>query len=113
MKKSILLIFSLIIVLSVPAFGADRVDMIVLLDNSVSVLPIYDRIQESLLRRIISEHLAPGDTFSLNTFSDYPEVEISREIKNEEDVNGYTCLLCSSAANGKSHGSHSRFKILI
>ena len=86
MKKSILIIFLLVAMLSVSVYGADRVDMIVLLDNSVSVLPIYNDIQESLLKRIISEHLNPGDTFSLLTFADYPEVEISREIKNEDDI---------------------------
>ncbi len=76
----------MIIALSGSVYGADRVDMIVLLDNSVSVLPYYDQIQESLLKRVISEHLVPGDTFSLITFADYPEVEISREIKNKADI---------------------------
>ncbi|HAK47625.1 MAG TPA: hypothetical protein DCO79_17110 [Spirochaeta sp.] len=95
MKKSILLIL-LILVLSASVFGVDRVDMIVLLDNSVSVLPFYDNIQNSLIKRIISEHLKPGDTFSLITFADYPEVEISREIKNDKDINeilAYSAIL--------------------
>ena len=96
MKKSLLLTILLILILSVSVFGADRVDMIVLLDNSVSVLPYYDDIQGSLLSRIISEHLKPGDTFSLLTFADRPEVEIAREIKNENDIEGilaYSALL--------------------
>ena len=86
MKKSIILIILMILMLSVSVFGADRIDMIVLLDNSVSVLPFYDQIQKSLLGKIISEHLKPGDTFSLITFADVPEVEISREIKNQGDI---------------------------
>lgn len=86
MKKSFVFIFLMVLLLSVSVFGADRVDMIVLLDNSVSVLPYYDQIQKSLLGRIISEHLKPGDTFSLITFADIPEVEISREIKSNTDI---------------------------
>ncbi len=96
MKKSIILFFFLVMILSTPVFGAERVDMIVLLDNSVSVLPYYEQIQDSLLKKIISEHLRPGDTFNLITFADFPEVEISREIKNEEDIEGilaYSSLL--------------------
>lgn len=85
MKKSIIIVF-LILILSASVFGVDRVDMIVLLDNSVSVLPYYDNIQNSLIKKIISEHLAPGDTFSLITFADYPEVEVSREIRNQDDI---------------------------
>ena len=85
MKKSLIIIL-LIFILSATVYGADRVDMIVLLDNSVSVLPYYDDIQNSLLKKIISEHLEPGDTFSLITFADTPEVEISREIRNKGDI---------------------------
>ncbi|MDC7225885.1 MAG: VWA domain-containing protein [Spirochaetales bacterium] len=95
MKKSILIVL-LILITSASVFGADRTDMIILLDNSVSVLPYYDNIQNSLIKRIISEHLLPGDTFSLITFADYPEVEISREIRNDEDISevlAYSAIL--------------------
>ena len=70
MKKSkgILIAVALFTILVIPLHAADRLDMIVLLDNSVSVLPIYDEIQESLLKRIITEHLEPGDSFSLISF---------------------------------------------
>ncbi|MBI9108746.1 MAG: VWA domain-containing protein [Spirochaetales bacterium] len=96
MKKSIILISLLVLILSVPLFGSDRIDMIVLLDNSVSVLPYYDEIQNSLLGRIVSEHLAPGDSFSLITFADTPEVEVSREIRGRDDIEkilAYSLLL--------------------
>jgi len=96
MKKSISLIFLFVLLLSAPLFGTDKVDMIVLLDNSVSVLPYYDEIQKSLLRKIVSEHLVPGDSFSLITFADSPEVEISREIRSRDDIDNilkYSSLL--------------------
>lgn len=88
MKKSTVFIILIFTILSVPVFSADRVDMVVLLDNSISVIPFYDKIQNSLLKKIISEHLQPGDTFNLLSFADSAEVEISREIKNDEDIKG-------------------------
>jgi hypothetical protein len=96
MKKSMILIFLFISLISAPVSSSDRVDMIVLLDNSISVLPFYDEIQTSLLGRIVSEHLAPGDSFNLITFADTPEVEVAREIRNRNDIENilsYSSLL--------------------
>ncbi len=96
MKKSVIFFIIFLLVLLSPVSGADRTDMVILLDNSVSVIPYYDRIQESLIGKIITEHLKPGDTFNLITFSDSTEVEIAREIRNNDDLNqvmNYSMLL--------------------
>ncbi len=96
MKKSVISFIIFLLVLLSPVSGADRTDMVILLDNSISVIPYYDRIQESLIGKIITEHLKPGDTFNLITFSDSTEVEIAREIRNNDDLNqvmSYSMLL--------------------
>ncbi len=85
MKKffsAILILFAMVSVL----YAERNTDMVVLLDNSVSVLPIYEDIEEHLIRGIVETHLVTGDRFHLISFADSPEVEISKEIRGQEQV---------------------------
>lgn len=85
-NKKLSVLFLLVLTLAVPGFTAEKTDMVVLLDNSVSVLPIYDDLEHNLIRGILETHLSEGDRFHLISFADTPEVEISREIRSREQV---------------------------
>ena len=68
------------------AFAAENTEMVVLLDNSVSVLPIYDDLEQHLIGGILESHLTTGDRFHLITFADTPEIEVSKEIRGQKDL---------------------------
>lgn len=85
MRRRLIACFLVLLVLP-PIWSEENTDMVVLLDNSVSVLPIYDDLENHLLGGILESHLASGDRFHLISFADVPEIEISREIRRQEEV---------------------------
>ncbi len=85
MKKSILtLVLVLLVVFKISA--VQTFDTVILLDTSESMFPYFDSSVEYLIQDIIKNQLKAGDTFHLLTFADSPEYEISRKIKNRDDI---------------------------
>lgn len=84
MKKSICLL--LLAGLLAAPLAAQREDVVVLWDTSVSVLPIFRDFENRLVRGILDRHINEGDTFTIISFADQPEVEIYREIRRAEDI---------------------------
>ena len=65
---------------------AKPIDMVVLLDTSGSVLPIYDDLLNFITKNIISDYLKYGDTFHLLSFDADPSFVISKKINNKKDI---------------------------
>ncbi|MBN2050083.1 MAG: VWA domain-containing protein [Spirochaetales bacterium] len=85
MKQAPIFILLLLFLFSWTSFAADT-DMVVLLDTSVSVLPIYEDLQQHLLRGILESQMHSRDHFHLISFADFPEIEISREIREDKQI---------------------------
>jgi len=61
-------------------------ELIVLLDVSESVFPIFDDLVEYLLRTTLTDQMKIGDTFHLMTFAGYTEIIFEKKITSEEDI---------------------------
>ncbi len=68
------------------AAAAEPLDFVVLLDISESMMPYFDDTVNYLIRDILKQHLAPSDGFHLLTFASTPAIELTLEIKNEQNV---------------------------
>ncbi len=82
-------VFTCIICLCIAFFcfsQQDTADIIVLLDNSGTMLPYFDTINDKILTDIASNFIRIGDTFHLISFSVKPNTEIAQQIKTEQDV---------------------------
>ncbi len=87
MKKKI--IISLLVILLIGgqgAFGETGKDIIVLFDVSESVLPIFNDLQSYLIDTVLRGHVRFGDTIHLISFASQPDMEISRTIMSEDDI---------------------------
>ena len=93
MKKIFLILIVVVVFLFIspsqtdasPA-GQQNVDMVILLDTSASVFPIYNDLLNYIIRDIISDHLRFGDTLHLISFDMNPSFIFSREINNKADI---------------------------
>jgi hypothetical protein len=92
-KRVVVLIFSLY--MSFLLFGqtgpSDRnrrgpMDMVVLLDISSSMSEFYQEVSTYITGSLLQEFLGLGDTFHLISFSDKPQLEISRRIEGQGDL---------------------------
>ena len=91
-----LAVIILLLVIVLPAVNAQQMDMIVLLDISESVFPIFDDLVGYLIHNTISNHLRMGDYFHLITFADAPQIEVSQRIESRdqaEEIVKYLLLL--------------------
>ena len=61
-------------------------DLILLVDNSQSVLPWAREVTDYLIGPLVRDYLRLGDSFHLLTFGDATRVEIERSIRDEKDV---------------------------
>ena len=61
-------------------------DIVILLDNSGTMLPYYDQINTQVLTEVSSKFIRLGDTVHLISFSDKITPEISQQINTENDV---------------------------
>lgn len=75
-----------ILVLSPAAISATSVDMVVLLDTSSSVMPIYDDLVNYIIGNVLTSHLRFGDTFHLISFDSEPTLIFSKQLRNKNDI---------------------------
>lgn len=83
-KAGILVLFILVFC-SVFAYS-NNIDMVVLLDTSESVFPIFDTLVELVVEDTIKNHLQMGDYFHLLSFAGSPQIEVSSQINTTEDI---------------------------
>ena len=67
-------------------YGEETKDVVVLLDTSSSVMPIYDDLVNYVIGDTLREHVNSGDTFHLLSFNSNPEIEISEKIQTKDDI---------------------------
>jgi VWA domain-containing protein len=84
MKKSFIFISTFLLIVQI--LGSEQIDNIVLLDTSESMFPYYSGTIDYLIEDIVKEQLQSLDTFHLLSFNDYPEYEISRTIRGEDEI---------------------------
>ena len=89
MKKTLIFLV-LLFVLRMGVVYAEPVDVVVLLDTSESMFPYFTEVTHYLIKDILTEQLRTGDTFSLLSFASRPEIEISRQIETQQDVDDIT-----------------------
>lgn len=84
MKKSVI---CLLLVLGFSSiFGqTQKADIVVLLDNSGTMLSYYDEINTRVLTEICENFIRIGDTFHLISFNEKPVTEIIQHINSESD----------------------------
>lgn len=89
MKKNIL--FLLCFLFCTLAFtnvnqASNKADVVILLDNSGTMLPYYDEVNSKVLTEICDNFVRLGDTFHLLSFNEKPVTEISQPVKTEADI---------------------------
>ena len=89
MKKNIL--FLLCFLFCALAFAnvnqvSSKADVVILLDNSGTMLPYYDEVNSKVLTEICDNFVRLGDTFHLLSFNEKPVTEISQPVKTEADI---------------------------
>ncbi len=77
-----------IVCIAPTAATAGNIDLIVLLDTSESVFPIFDDLIEIVVEDTVTNHLQEGDFFHLISFNGAPQIEVSKQITTSEDMEG-------------------------
>ena len=83
MKKILILCVFAFISLCV---GALPLDFVVLLDISESMFPYFDDTVNYLIGDLLTQHLVSSDGFHLLTFADSPEIELTLDIENGDEI---------------------------
>jgi len=65
---------------------SEGIDVIVMVDTSESMFPVFDDVVNYLLRDLLENRLHTGDSFHLLSFADTPEQEIQLDIEDRGDV---------------------------
>lgn len=65
---------------------SSKADVVILLDNSGTMLPYYDEVNSKVLTEICDNFVRLGDTFHLLSFNEKPVTEISQPVKTESDI---------------------------
>lgn len=89
MKKKFLLILCILSLLSLTITAnefSNKAEVVVLLDNSGTMLPYYDEINSKVLTDICTNFVRLGDTFHLISFNEKPVTEIAQTVKEESDI---------------------------
>ncbi|MCP5514298.1 MAG: VWA domain-containing protein [Spirochaetales bacterium] len=88
MKKNIffIVIFIISAFFLTASISAEPVDMVVLLDTSESVLPIYNNLVNYIIKDVLMKHVRFGDTFHLISFDSTPSLIISSKLKDQDDI---------------------------
>ncbi len=84
MKKRIVLI--ILLALCAFSISAKPIDVVVMLDTSESVLPIYEDLVNYIVKNVLTNHVRFGDTFHLISFDSKPELIYSRQLQNSDDL---------------------------
>ena len=82
--KSLLLIIALLGITAL-AWTAG-IDVIVMVDTSESMFPVFDDVVNYLIRDLLENRLHTGDSFHLLSFADSPEEEIRLDIEDRADI---------------------------
>ena len=87
MKKAIFVLI-LILIFSTGVFGQNTgpLDLVVLLDTSVSMSNSHWETSDYLIGPFLREFLRLGDTFHLISISETPNLEISRRVEGLGDI---------------------------
>jgi hypothetical protein len=87
MKKSIIAAV-LILGAFFCAFGqnSDTIDLVLLLDTSSSMGSSFEKVNDYITGKFLSEFLRVGDTFHLISFSSSPRLDIARKISAKGDI---------------------------
>jgi len=81
----------LVVLLATAAFvglPAPPLDFVVLLDVSESMFPYFGDSVDFLIRSVLAEGLAPGDTLHLLSFATTPEWEVSATVATGREIQG-------------------------
>lgn len=84
MKKS--LIITIFFLVATQFLISEQIDNIILLDTSESMFPYFSGTIDYIIEDIVKDQLQSGDTFHLLSFNNFPEYEISRTIRSEEEI---------------------------
>ena len=85
MKRKAVFLTLLLVCLSAPAWPAG-VDVVVMVDISESMFPVFDDVVNYLLRDLLENRLHQGDSFHLLSFADSPEEEVQITIEETSDL---------------------------
>jgi hypothetical protein len=66
--------------------GSADIDVVVMVDTSESMFPVFDDVVNYLLRDLLENRLHTGDSFHLLSFADSPEEEIRLDIEDRSDI---------------------------
>ena len=69
-----------------PVVAQERVDLIILLDSSRSMLRYYNQVVDFVVSDAIRLYLRFGDGFHLMNFADTAQLEVAQVLRTEEDV---------------------------
>jgi len=87
MKKRIVIAMLVLVLFgAMSGVAQERVDLIVLLDSSQSMIPYYNQVVDYVLSQTVREYMRFGDAFHLLSFSDSTQVEIAQVLKTEQDL---------------------------
>lgn len=82
--KTLTLIVALLGVTAV--VWSEGIDVVVMVDTSESMFPVFDDVVDYLLRDLLENRLHTGDSFHLLSFADSPEEEIQLDIEDRADI---------------------------
>ncbi len=85
MKLKALILTIALLVITTAAWSAG-IDVIVMVDTSESMFPVFDDVVNYLLLDLLENRLHTGDSFHLLSFADSPEEEIRLEIEDRSDI---------------------------
>ncbi len=85
MKKAICTAMFLLL-LAVALGWTAGIDLVVMVDVSESMFPVFDDLVNYLLRDLLENRLHRGDSFHLLSFADNPEMEVSADIEDTSDL---------------------------
>jgi len=85
MKLKALILAVVLLGLTAPAWS-EGIDVVVMVDTSESMFPVFDDVVNYLLRDLLENRLHTGDSFHLLSFADSPEQEIRLDIEDRADI---------------------------
>lgn len=82
----LLLAAGALLALGAPSAPAESLDVVVMVDVSASMFPVFADLKQYLLRDLPEKRLHAGDTYHLLSFADQPELELSTPIQAAADL---------------------------
>jgi len=83
--RRLALLLSILLLVAVSALPAG-IDLVVMVDTSASMFPVFDDLVNYLLRDILENRLREGDSFHLLSFAGSTEKELSESIEATSDL---------------------------